>query len=69
MSLSTMEIANQATLGPIVDPSPSSLRTKEENPYVPPSWAVASSHSHDCFDDNFPSDESILEAMNGLYGP
>ena len=69
MSLSTMTISYQATLSPIVDPSPSSFWTEEEDPYTLPAWAVASSHSHDCLNYNFPSDEAILEAMNGLDGP
>ena len=29
-------------------------------------WVVESSHSHDCLDDVFPSDEAILEAMSGI---
>ena len=42
---------------------------EEEDPYAFPSWAVSSSHSHDCFDDIFPSDEAILEAMSGIEQP
>ena len=42
---------------------------EEEGPYARSSWEVASSHSHDLFDDTFPSYEAILEAMNGIEGP
>ena len=30
---------------------------------------ASSSHSHDCLDEIFTSDEAILKAMSGLYGP
>ena len=70
MLLSVVEIAYQATLDPAVDfSSPSSSRTKEEDTFALPSWVVALSHSHDCFDDVFPFYEAILEAMNGLGRP
>ena len=32
-------------------------------------WALDSSHSHDCLDDDFPSDEAILESMSGVEQP
>ena len=44
-------------------PSPS---TSDE--YPRPTRMDMLSHSHDCFDENFPSDESILESMNCLEG-
>ena len=47
MSLSTTTITYQSTLGPVVDPSPSSSQTEEEDPFSLPAWAVVSSHSHD----------------------
>ena len=47
MPLSTTLVAYQANIGPVVDPSPSSSWMEEEDPYALPSWAVASSHSHD----------------------
>ena len=31
-----------------------------------PAWEVESSHSQDCLDDVFPSNEAILEAMSGI---
>ena len=33
-------VAYQANLGCVVDPSPSSSWTEEEDPYVLPAWAV-----------------------------
>ena len=59
-------IAYQANLDGVANPSPSSLRTEEEDPYVLPAWAVESSHAHDFLNDVFPSDESIIEAMSGV---
>ena len=55
MSLYLVEIAYQATLDPFVYPIPSSLRTKEEDTFAHYAWVVASSRSHECFDDIFPS--------------
>ena len=53
MSLSIMTIAYPSTLGTIVDPSPSSSVIEEEDPFALHSWAIASSHSHDCFNTFF----------------
>ena len=61
MPFSTMVISYQSTLGLIVDPSPSSSQMEEEDSFAQPSWAVASSHSHDFFNDTFPSDEANIE--------
>ena len=63
MLLSTTSVAYQTNLGPIVESIPSSSWMEEEDPYALPSWEVALSHSHDCFDDTFPMDEAILEAI------
>ena len=60
VSLPATLVAYQANLSHVVEPSPSSSQTKEEDPYVFPAWAVESSHSHDCLDDVFLSDEAIL---------
>ena len=62
-------MAYQVNLGPIVDSSPSSSWKEKEDPYALPTWAVASSHSHECFDGIFPMDEAILEAMSGIELP
>ena len=69
MPLSTTMVAYQANLDLVVDSSPSSSQTEEEDPYALPSWAMLSSHSHDFLDDIFPSDEAILKAMSGLEKP
>ena len=34
-----------------------------------PSWAVESSHAHDCLDSVFSSDEAIIEAMSRVEPP
>ena len=39
-------VAYQENLGQFAKPSPSSLRTEEEGPYVFPTWEVESSHAH-----------------------
>ena len=62
-------VAYQVNLDHVVKPSPSSSRMEEEDPCVLPAWAVQSSHSQDCLDDVFPSDEAILEAMSGIEQP
>ena len=62
-------VAYQVNIDHVVEPSPSTSWMEEEDPYVLPAWAVDSSHSHDCLDDVFPSDEAILEAMSGIEQP
>ena len=64
--LPTAMIAYQDNLGFVAEPNSSSLWTEEEDPYVLPAWAVQSSHTHDCLDSVFPSDEAIIEAMSGV---
>lgn len=34
-----------------------------------PTWAVQSSHMHNCLDSVFPSDEVIIKAMSGVDPP
>ena len=62
-------IAYQANLECVAEPSPSSSRMKEEDPYVLLAWAVESSHAHDCLDSVFPSNEAIIEAMSWVEPP
>ena len=62
-------IAYQANLKCVAEPSPSSSRMEEEDPYVLPAWAVQSSHVHDYLDSVFPSDEAIIEAMLRVEPP
>ena len=47
MSSFVAEISYQDTLDPVIDPSPSSLQTEEEDSFALLAWVVASSHSHD----------------------
>ena len=68
-SLPATMIAYQVNLDCVAEPSPSSSRMEEEDPYVLPAWAVESSHTHACLDDVFPSDEAIIEAMSGVEPP
>jgi hypothetical protein len=69
MSLSTTEIAYQAVIDSSADldlvPSP----TDDEDLMSRPVWATLLSFSHDCLDGTFPSDEAIMEAMNGSDNP
>ena len=69
MMLPATMVAYQANIGCVAKPSPSSLWTEEEDPYVLPVWEVQSSHVHDCLDTIFPSDEAIIEAMSGVEPP
>ena len=66
MPLPKTLVAYQANIDHVVEPSPSSLRMEEEDPYVLPAWKVESSHSQDYVDDVFLSDEAILEAMSRI---
>ena len=59
-------VAYHANLEYVVEPSPSSSRTEEEDPYVLPTLAVQSSHAYDYLDSVFPSDKAIIEAMSGV---
>ena len=69
MPLSTTLVAYKDNIFYVVDPSPSSSRMEEEDPYTMPSWEVASSHSHDCFNDIFLMNEVILKAMSSVEQP
>jgi hypothetical protein len=69
MPLSVTEIAYQVVLDSSVDPDPVTSQTDEEDPVLKPIWATSSSFSHDCLDDTLPSDEAIIEAMNGSDRP
>ena len=62
-------IAYQANLECVAEPSPSSSRMEEEDPYVLTAWAVQSSHAHDYLDMVFPSYEAIIEVMLGVEPP
>ena len=62
-------IAYQVNIDCVEEPSPSSSRMEEEDPYVFPAWEVESSHAHDYLNDVFPLDEAIIEAMSGVEPP
>ena len=63
--LATM-VAYQANIECVTEPSTSSSRMEEEDPYVLSAWEVQSSHTHNYLDSVFPSDEAIIEAMSGV---
>jgi hypothetical protein len=69
MPLSTSEIVYQVVLDSFVVPDPITSQTDEEDPILKPVWATSSSCSHEFLDENFPSDEAIIEAMNGSEKP
>ena len=62
-------IAYKSNLGCVAEPSLSSSRMEEEDPYVLLKLVVQSSHTHKCFDSVFPSDEAIIEAMSRVEPP
>ena len=62
-------VAYQDNIEWVVEPSPSSSRMEEEDPYVLPAWAVQSSHTHNYLDNVFPSNKAIIEAMSGDEPP
>jgi hypothetical protein len=59
----------QTVLDSTADPDPVSSHTNEEDLVLEPVWATSLSRSHDCLNDTLPSDEAILEAMNGPDRP
>jgi hypothetical protein len=69
MPLSVAEIAYQDVLDSSADPNPITSQTDEEDIFLKPVWASSSSCSHDYLDETFPSDEAIIEAMNGSEKP
>ena len=60
MLLPTKMIAYQENIECVAEPRPSSSWMEEEDPYVLPTWAIDSSHTHDCLDSVFPLDEAII---------
>jgi hypothetical protein len=69
MPLSTVEIVYQAILDSFADPDPITSPTDKEDLVLKSVWATLLSCSHDFLDENFPSDEAIIEAMNGSDKP
>jgi hypothetical protein len=67
--LSMKYIAYKTILDSSVDPNPISSQTDEEDYVLKPIWATSLFFSHDFLDDTLPSDEEIIEAMNGSDRP
>jgi hypothetical protein len=63
------KIAYQAILDSSTDPDPVTLHMDEEDLVLEPVWVTSSSCSHDYLDESLPSDEAIIEAMNGSDRP
>jgi hypothetical protein len=66
MLLSAIEIVYKAILESSIDLDHVPSQTVEEDLVLRPMWATS---SHDLLDETFPSDESILEAMNVFERP
>jgi hypothetical protein len=69
MPLLATEIAYQAILESSANPDPITSQTDEEDLVLKTVWATSLSCSHDFLDETFPSDEAIIEAMNGFDKP
>jgi hypothetical protein len=69
MPLSATEIVYQVVLDSSTNHDPITSQTDEEDLVLKLVWATSSSCSHDCLDETFPSDEAIIEAMNGSDKP
>jgi hypothetical protein len=69
MPLSTAGIVYQVVLDFFVDPDPVTSQTDEEDPVLELVWSTSSSCSCDYLDETLPSDEAIIEAMNGSDKP
>jgi hypothetical protein len=69
MPLSVVKIVYQCVLNSSTDPDHVTSPTDEEDPVLRPVWATLLSCSHDFLDETFPSDEAILEDMNGSERP
>ena len=66
VALPATMIAYQDNLPCVAEPSPSSSRTKEEDPYVLPTWVVQSSHTQDFLDRVFLLMRLLLRLCLGL---
>jgi hypothetical protein len=69
MPLSVAAIGYQVVLDSTADPDHVSSQEGEEDHVLKPVWATSSSFSHDFLNDTLPSNEFILEAMNGPDKP
>jgi hypothetical protein len=69
MPLSAVEIVYQVFLDSSTDLDPVTSQTDKEDPVLRLVWATSLSCFHDFLDGTFPSDEAILESMNGSERP
>jgi hypothetical protein len=69
MPLSTSKITYQVVLDSFSNLDLITSQTDKEDPILKPMWATSSSCSHDILDETLPSDEAIIEAMNGSDKP
>jgi hypothetical protein len=69
MPLSIAKIVYQVVFYSFVDPDHVTSPTDKEDLILKPVWTTSLSCSHDCLDETFPSDESIIETMNGSDKP
>lgn len=65
MSLSAIKFVYQDVIDSSTDPYLVPSPMDEEDIMSKTIWATSLSYSHDFLDGNFPSDEAIIEAMNG----
>jgi hypothetical protein len=69
MPLLATNIVYQVVLDSSIDPNHLPSLTDEEDLFSRPVCATSFSFSHDFLDDTFPSEEAIIEAMNGSDKP
>jgi hypothetical protein len=69
MPLSATDIVYQVVLNSSADPNLIPSPMDEEDLVSMSVWATSLTCSHDFLDGNFPSDEAIIEAMNGSNKP
>jgi hypothetical protein len=69
MPLSAIEIAYQVLLESSTNLDPVPSPTDEEDIVSKPVWDTSLSCSHDCLNETFPLEKSIIESMNGSEKP
>ena len=62
--LSAIEISNQEIQNASADSNQNPSPLEEYDMYTSPVWAIHTPNSHDILDQNFSSDEAIMEVMN-----
>jgi hypothetical protein len=69
MPLSAVDIAYQVVFYSSTNLDHVTSQTNREDTVLRPVWATSLSYSHDFLNETLPSDEAILEAMNGSERP